>query len=50
MSKRVTNQPSRIVLDASAEDLDRRLLEAMMRLERVRTKAMNAVESMLASR
>lgn len=32
------------------DDLDRRLAEAMLRLERVRSKALNAVETMLATR
>lgn len=37
-------------LRATTDDLDRRLEEAIMRLERVRSKALNAVESMLATR
>lgn len=42
-------QIRRIELDIAAEDLDRRLVETVARLERVRSKALHAVESLLAT-
>ena len=42
-------QVRRIKLDIAEEDLDRRLVETVARLERVRSKALTAVESLLAA-
>lgn len=42
-------QVRRIQLDVGADDLDRRLVETVARLERVRSKALSAVGSMLAT-
>jgi hypothetical protein len=42
-------QIRRIELDIAAADIDRRLVETVARLERVRSKALHAVESLLAA-
>lgn len=42
-------QVRRIQLDVASEDLDRRLVETVARLERVRSKALTAVGSFMAT-